>query len=75
MRLRCIVPFCAHTRGDRKGDPLIPGMEWICSEHWRLTSKAWRRRLFLFKRRHRFDLAARTWQRLKAQAIERAVGL
>lgn len=75
MRLRCIVPFCNRTRGDRKGDPLRPGMEWICGVHWRMTSRTWRRRYALIKRRERYDLAAGMWCRLKDQAIERATGV
>lgn len=33
-RLRCCVPFCRRTRGDRKNDPVTEEMEWICHEHW-----------------------------------------
>lgn len=39
LRVRCLVPGCNHTRGDRKGDPIRPGMEWICAEHWRPVSR------------------------------------
>ncbi len=70
MRLQCCVPFCRRTTGD----PRFSG-EWLCSKHWPLTSRAWRRRFFLFRRRGRRDLEARMWERLKRQAIERAVGL
>lgn len=75
MRLLCIVPFCPHTRGDRKGDPVREGMEWICGSCWRRTSLTWRRRYALFKRRDRPELAVSMWARLKAQAIERAAGI
>lgn len=39
VRLRCCVPFCRHTRGQRKGDryPIEEGMDWICATHWRLV--------------------------------------
>lgn len=74
-RLLCCVPFCTHTRGDRKGDPIVEGMEWICGQHWKLTSVSWRRRYALFRRRKRFDLAARMWARLRSQAVERAAGI
>lgn len=76
LRMRCAVPFCAHTRGRRKGEqPIKPGEEWVCGEHWRLTSRDWRRRMGLFRRRQRWDLVHQMWQRLKEQAIERACGL
>lgn len=71
-RLKCIVPFCRHTRGDRKSDPLRPGMEWICAKHWSTTNTTWRRRYGLFKRRQRWDLAARMWEGLKQQAVDLA---
>jgi hypothetical protein len=74
-RIFCIVPGCPHWRGDRKNDPLTPTMEWICSEHWRMTSRTWRRRRALFRRRGRLDLDHRMWQRLKTQATERAMGI
>ena len=36
LRVRCCVPFCSHTRGQRKGDlpPIHEKTEWICGEHW-----------------------------------------
>lgn len=74
-RIRCAVPFCRRTRGDRKGNPVTEGMEWICGEHWVVTSRAWRWRLSLFRRRGRSDLVERMWDRLKRQAIERAMGV
>ncbi len=40
-----------------------------------MTSKHWRRRRALFKRRRRPDLEDKMFERLKRQAIERAVGL
>lgn len=70
MRLRCCVPHCRRTR---KFTPIYS--EWICGVHWRATSKHWRGRFHLFNRRHRQDLADRMWERLKAQAIERAAGI
>jgi hypothetical protein len=71
-RLSCAVPFCRHTIAQRR----VPrSSEWICAKHWLATSKAWRRRLYLFRRRGRFDLSDRMWLRLKDQAIERAGGI
>jgi len=38
LRLCCCVPYCRHTRGSRKNDPLpadLAGWEWICAAHWR----------------------------------------
>lgn len=60
-RIGCVVPGCRRTRGDRKGDPLQPGMEWICGEHWALVDRSlkrlrarsrrrWDRRIALAKR-------------------------
>ena len=69
-RLVCCVPFCRRTyRNDRGFD------EWICGPHWHQTSRTWRRRFFLFRRRGREDLANRMWASLKTQAIERAAGI
>lgn len=63
-RLPCCVPFCRATRGDRKGDPLVPGMEWICSKHWRHVDRRTKR----FKR-----LAEKVERKTNAEceAIER----
>jgi hypothetical protein len=70
-RLRCVVPGCRRTARRRTA----AATEWICGRHWTATSRVWRRRMFLFRRRRRWDLAARMWGRLRSQAIERAVGL
>lgn len=67
-RVRCCVPYCNRTTA-------TPYAEWICAKHWRSTSKSWRRRYALFKRRGRIDLELQMWTRLKAQAVERAMGL
>lgn len=47
QRLKCCVPFCNRTRGDRKGDPVNRYSEWICGDHWKLVD----RRTKLFRRR------------------------
>jgi hypothetical protein len=70
MRIACCVPFCRRTYANEEGFS-----EWVCAKHWTMTSKAWRRRRSLFKRRRRSDLADKMFARLKRQAIERAVGL
>jgi len=69
-RIACEVPFCRH--GTRR---YPAGSRWVCADHWRLTSKSWRRRLRLFRKRRRYDLAGIMWDRLRDQAIERAGGL
>jgi hypothetical protein len=69
-RLPCCVPHCRRTR---RADGTFS--EWICGKHWLATSRAWRRRMFLFRRRGRRDLADAMWLRLKRQAIERAGGI
>lgn len=45
IRLRCCVPFCNHTRGQRKGDtePVREGQEWVCGKHWMAIPKQVRR--------------------------------
>lgn len=32
LRLRCLVPYCTHTRGPRKGDrrPIAEYADWVC---------------------------------------------
>lgn len=90
MRIRCLVPFCRHTRGDRKGDPVRQGMEWICGEHWmplpkverRVYSRARRRVLARWPEREgdveyarAWHAFDRVWSRLKRLAIERALGI
>jgi hypothetical protein len=85
-RISCIAPFCNRTRGDRKGHPIISGMEWLCQDHWRLVPrslKARRAKLRRMEKRtsdaarlHRIDVADRVlWERCKRQAIERAAGI
>lgn len=83
MRLKCLVPFCGHSRGDRRGQsPNRPGMEWICGDHWRLTDRRTRLLLFRVRRKmkrfgpdHLLALHSRLWVKLRTQAIERAAGL
>ncbi len=79
-RLSCCVLFCRRTRGDRKGDPLRPGMEWICGPHWRLVDKSIKRLRAANRRRHGKSLLAHKidgvlWRRAKNQAIQRGVGI
>lgn len=52
-RLQCVVPGCKHTRGDRKDDPVRPGMEWICGDHWNTVPAFLRRRKSRLYRRYR----------------------
>lgn len=91
MRLRCIVPHCTHTRGQRKGEPPIDeAEEWCCGSHWRLVSWEARRRKAdaarLLRRAVRKGLpegvigrlkwrAWQAWERCRAEAIERAMGI
>lgn len=40
-RLRCVVPSCRRTRGQRKGEPPIKGdEEWICGVHWKMVDRS-----------------------------------
>jgi hypothetical protein len=80
MRIKCCVPFCNASRGDRKDDPVRPGMEWICSKHWQLVSRELKRRRSRLRRRHgQTDHGQKIdgwiWRRMKSQAIERAAGI
>ena len=91
IRLSCIVPHCTHTRGQRKGEPPIdPSEEWCCGQHWRLVSRETRQRhskaARLARKAHRQGMAEelvnrlrwrtwRAWDRCKAEAIERAMGI
>lgn len=85
IRLNCLVPGCRRTRGDRKGDPVTDGMEWICGDHWRAV-RPMRRKLYArARRRERNTLGLERgkaailcwdlWSALKTEAIERAAGL
>jgi macrodomain Ter protein organizer (MatP/YcbG family) len=85
-RLRCAVPHCPRTVAAAR----LPAddTEWVCGAHWAMTSAAWRRRYFalrrrffrtperkLAERRRMVDLGHAMWDRLRDQAIERAVGI
>ena len=75
-RLACLVPGCRHTRGDRKGDPILPGMEWICAEHWRLVPRPLKAIRTRARRKGKGGaVLARLWRRIRREAIERAMGL
>lgn len=80
IRTPCCVPHCQRsTRAEHS--------EWLCSVHWPMTGRALRRRYFRLRRFYRdvrrplkerqraFRLGRAIWDRLKIQAIERAVGL
>lgn len=73
MRVNCVVPFCKRTRGDRKGDPVRPDMEWLCSDHWRLVPVRRRRLYAKAKREKRYGVTGYMWPRLKCQAIDAAM--
>jgi hypothetical protein len=75
-RLKCAVPFCGRTTSRSEFN------EWLCGDHWRQISKI-KRRVYgrLTKKWRRYHhlsdgiRADRIWNRLKREAIERAVGL
>lgn len=91
IRLTCLVPFCRHTRGQRKGEPPLTENEhpWICGKHWRHVSRQ--------KKRHRtrilrlYDKAVASgrdgvahhlhrrywavWGEIEKEAIEAAAGI
>ena len=79
-RQRCIVPHCNRTRW------LRPEEEWICQQHWSVVSRRGRSLYSRVRRKlKRYPmivtapslrlLEARLWARLKAEAIERGMGL
>lgn len=82
-RLRCCVPFCAHTRGHRKNDVLdqdwplderdLDLWEWICSSHWKMIRAARRRAYRRARKQKRTHWPL--WRMLKREAIEKAAGL
>lgn len=74
-RIKCEVPFCKRTRGDRKGDPVVDGMQWVCGDHWRAIPRTLRRTYYRARRLDRGRLAAMCWERCKKTAIERAMGI
>lgn len=76
-RLICAVPFCARTRGQRKGDqPIREGEEWICGDHWRLVPRRLKAISSRARRKGRPSAAlGRLWARCKRAAIERAMGV
>lgn len=85
-RLSCCAPFCKRTRGDRKGDPLTPSLEWLCQDHWKLVPARLKRRRAKLRRMEkrtgdparlaRIDEADRkAWEACKKAAIERAAGI
>jgi hypothetical protein len=67
--MRCCVPFCRHTTKRVFA-------EWICGEHWRHVDPSVKRMKRTAERRFRGTATYDTvWERCKAQAIERAVGI
>lgn len=84
-RIACLVPFCRSTRGDRNGDLLAEGMEWICARHWALVPRRLKQRRARLRRMERRATAERldriraadqgVWRRCKVAAIEAAGGI
>jgi hypothetical protein len=76
-RLACCVPFCRRSTGRTEFS------EWLCGDHWRLIDKSKRRVYGRYMRQWRrygptervHVAAGRIWNRLKREAIERAVGI
>lgn len=76
-RTPCLVPFCRRTRKSLPDRP-----EWICGVHWPRTDRRLRRLIRKVRRRRErvdsdrlYALHVKLWEKLKQQAIERAVGL
>lgn len=67
--IQCSVPHCPRTT-DRTEFP-----EWICAVHWKGLPAMRRRAYNRAKKRGDGEAASRLWRRLKATAIERAVGI
>lgn len=79
IRARCLVPFCNHTRGDRKNSPVHEGMEWICGQHWRAVPRILRHQLSLAYRAYKRRFGANGYwayppgspERLEAVRLDR----
>jgi hypothetical protein len=70
-RIACVVPFCG--RGTtRVSDP--SHNEYLCPEHYRLVDAGMKRLRAKARKRGHYGLVARCWQRMVAQAVERAGG-
>ena len=70
MRVQCVVPFCQHTRAWPDG-----AARWICTDHWSACDKRLR---LVYKRLQKTGddrLRSHVFQRLVAQAVERAAGV
>jgi hypothetical protein len=62
IRLRCAVPGCRRTRGQRKGEPPISeGEKWLCGPHWKLID----RRLKAYRTK-RLRMIYRVWEMANA---------
>lgn len=79
-RLSCCVPFCRRTIARSR----LPAgaAEWICGKHWPAVPRHLKRRKRQIERIAKRTgrptacrLAGLIWQRCKAVAIERAMGL
>lgn len=79
-RIACQVIGCGRTINGAK---IAPNAEWICADHWRLVDRRTKLMLTRIKRkRNRLAdpclltaLGNKVWDRAKAQAIERAMGI
>lgn len=72
-RIPCIIPFCRRTHPPADFD------EWICSKHWAVTDRRYRRVYARIRRKLRrsddigLDRRAwRIWTRLKMQVCQRS---
>lgn len=72
LRLQCSVPFCRHTRGQRKGEPPIAeGERWLCGEHWKTVPAESRRALRNIQRAYRKRFGENGWWTYPAGSSER----
>lgn len=72
-RIACCVPFCGRTAKRLPDDH--PDTQIICGPHFRLADADLRALHRKARRRARWWLANRTFDRIKNQAIERCAGI
>ena len=69
-RIPCIVPYCGCG-----ATCYPPGYEIICSKHYRLVDRALKTLRRRARKAGKNRLDHMLWQRIKRQAIERAMGI
>ncbi len=76
-QIRCLVPFCDKTRGDRKGSALPPheDFEWICGNHYKAVDARKRQLLTRLRKKGMDQLAHRLWLKIREEALDKGMGI